>query len=387
MGDGTLLQWLSDVAVAGTILSCAYTILAAVLVVRFRYRPSHSIATPEPVTLLKPLCGSEPGLAPRLGAFCAQDYAGPIQMVCGVQDRADGAIAAVEEVARAHPDADIVLEVNGRDHGSNRKVSNLVNMATRISHGVVILSDSDIEVEPGYVADVVATLQQPGIGAVTCLYHGIPGAAGLWPRVAALAINTQFLPNAVVAMSLGLAKPCFGATVALRAEALKRIGGFSALADTLADDYALGEAVRAGGPDVAVAPGLVGHACFQASARELFLHQIRSARTIRGIDPIGYVGSIITNPLPFAAAALACGAAGGVMALAAAVACRMILCVTVERSFSLRHQDYWLIPVRDLFDFAVYMASFFAGKVSWKGYRYRVNGDGSLIEDSQAGGH
>ena len=103
MGDETLLQWLSDVAVTGTILSCAYTVLATVLVIRFRNRIGLANAKPEPVTLLKPLCGTEPDLARRLAAFCAQDYAAPIQMVCGVQDRADGAIAAVEKVAAPAP--------------------------------------------------------------------------------------------------------------------------------------------------------------------------------------------------------------------------------------------------------------------------------------------
>lgn len=385
MGDETLLSWLSDLCIAGAVLGCAYTLLAAALVVRFRHLIGRRTAVEEPVTLLKPLCGDEPDLARRLSSFCAQDYTAPVQVVFGVQDRTDRAIAAVEAVARAHPDVDIVLEVNGRPHGSNRKVSNLVNMAARIRHGVVILSDSDIEVGRDYLADVVATLLRPGVGAVTCLYHGVPGAPGLWPRMAALTINAQFLPNAVVAMSLGLAKPCFGATIALRTDTLNRLGGFPALADTLADDYALGEAVRAGGQEVAVAPGVVGHACFQASARDLFLHQVRSARTIRGIDPVGYVGSIITNPLPFAVAALAMGAAGGVAAVAAAVACRLLLCRAVERSFGLPRQDYWLLPARDLFDCAVYMASFFAGRVSWKGYRYRVNADGTLIEDSHTG--
>jgi ceramide glucosyltransferase len=385
MDDDTLLLWLQNMCVAGAVLGCAYTLLAAFLVARFKHLIGRRAAVAEPVTLLKPLCGDEPGLTARLESFLAQDYAAPVQVVLGVQDRADPAIAAVEALREAHPQANIALEVNGRNHGSNRKVSNLANMAVRIRHGIVVLSDSDIDVGPGYLGGVIATLQQPGVGAVTCLYHGVVGAPGLWPRMAALAINTQFLPNAVVAISLGLAKPCFGATIALRAETLKRLGGFPALADTLADDYALGEAVRAGGQEVAVAPGVVGHACFHASARELFLHQVRSARTIRTIDPVGYIGSIVTNPLPFALAALATGATGGVAALAAAIACRLLLCRGIEHSFGLSRQDYWLLPARDLFDFAVYTASFFAGKVSWKGYRYRVNQDGNLIEDSHTG--
>jgi ceramide glucosyltransferase len=383
--EALLFHWLSDVCIAGAVLGCGYALVATVLAVRFRHLLGRPAPTDEPVTLLKPLCGDEPDLARRLSSFCRQDYGAPIQIVFGVQDRADRAIAAVDAVKRDCPDVDIALETSSRMHGSNRKVSNLVNMAARIRHEVLILSDSDIEVGPSYIADVVGTLQKPGIGAVTCLYHGVPGAPGLWPRIAALSINAQFLPNAVVAMSLGLAKPCLGATIALRAETLNRIGGFAALADTLADDYALGEAVRAGGEDVAVAPDTVGHACFPDGLRDLFLHHVRAARTIRSIDPIGYVGSVVTNPLPFALAGLLAGATGGVTAVVAAVFCRMLLCFVVERSFALPRQAYWLIPLRDLFEFAVYLASFFVGKVSWKGHRYRVSADGTLLQDPHTG--
>jgi ceramide glucosyltransferase len=385
--EATLFHWVWDVCIAGSVLGCGYALVATLLAVRFGRLNGRRAAAhrEEAVTLLKPLCGMEPDLSHRLSSFCRQDYAAPVQIVFGVQDRADRAIAEVEEVRRLHPAADIVLETNGRTHGSNRKVSNLVNMAARIRHDVLILSDSDIEVGPAYIGEVVGALQQPGVGAVTCLYHGVPGAPGLWPRLAALSINAQFLPNAVVALSLGLAKPCFGATIAVRAQTLNRLGGFIALADTLADDYALGEAVRVGGLETVVAPGTVGHACFPDGVRDLFLHHVRSARTIRSIDPIGYVGSIITNPLPLALVGLAGGAAGGVAAVAAAIACRMLLCFAAERAFRLPRQSYWLVPVRDLFEFTVYVASFFVGNVSWKGHRYRVDADGTLIQDPRTG--
>jgi ceramide glucosyltransferase len=385
MGEESLLQLVSGYCVAGAVLGCLYTLVAAVLVVRFGRRRSADLEVREPITLLKPLCGAEPGLLSRLSPFCAQAYDAPVQLVFGTQDRADRAIGVVEQLRAKFPQADIDLKVDGRTHGSNRKVSNLSNMTMLARHDVLVLSDSDIEVGPDYLDGVVATLQQPGVGAVTCLYHGLPGSHGLWPQIAALSTNTQFLPNAVVAMTFGLASPCFGATIALRQETLNRIGGFPALADCLADDYALGEAVRVTGQDVAVAPGSVGHACFHASASELLLHQIRSAKTIKGIDPVGYIGSIITNPLPLALMALLGGTASGVMAVAAAVICRSILCFAVEKVYGLPRQPYWLIPLRDLTEFAVYVASFFGGKVSWKGYRYRVMSDGTLVQDSHLG--
>jgi ceramide glucosyltransferase len=385
MIDDSLLHWISDICSAGAVLGCIYTLLAAVLTIKFARRQPHIPKIKEPVTLLKPLCGSEPGSLARLSSFCRQNYESSIQLVFGTQDRNDRVIAVVESVGKAFPGADIDLEVDARAHGSNRKISNLVNMIPQARNDVLILSDSDIEVGPSYVSGMVGMLQQPGVGAVTCVYHGVPGAPGLWSQIAALSTNTQFLPNAVVAITCKLAKPCFGATIAMRRETLDGFGGFPALADTLADDFALGEAVRAGGLDVEVAPGSVGHACFHASASELFLHQIRSARTVRSIDPVGYAGSIITNPLPLALLAVMTGAGVGLLTVAAAVVCRLILCRAVESAFALPRQPYWLLPLCDLGEFAVYVASFFGGKVSWKGYRYRINADGTFVQDSQIG--
>ena len=129
-------------------------------------------------------------------------------------------------------------------------------------------------------------------------------AKDVWTRLSALAINSQFLPQAITAVSLGLAKPCCGATIALRRSMLDRIGGFGALADVLADDHAIGVAVRSAGYEVVTAPFLVGHRCFEDSLRQLLRHQIRVARTIKSIDPIAYAGTI-DNPSLAACADLA----------------------------------------------------------------------------------
>src|SRR5262249_13591328 len=159
----------------------------------------------------------------------------------------------------------------------------------------IVLSDSDIDVESTYLADVIAELQRPGVGAVTCLYHGIAGE-GLWSRLSAMSINTYFLPNVVVGRSMRLAQPCFGATIALRRETLEEIGGLEAFADCLADDYEIGVAVRRAGYEVAILPFSVGHVCFERTAGELLRHQVRQARTIRTIDPVGYAAAIVSHP-------------------------------------------------------------------------------------------
>jgi ceramide glucosyltransferase len=243
-----------------------------------------------------------------------------------------------------------------------------------------VLSDSDIVVGPGYARAIVALLARLNVGAVTCLYHGISGE-GLWERLSALAINLHFLPEAITAVSLGMTKPCFGATVALRRSMLERIGGFAPFADELADDYAIGLAVRAAGYEVAIAPFLVGHRCFESSLRQVVRHQLRVARTIKTIDPIGYAGSIITHPLPLALIGMLSGGAGAALVAVAALASRLALCRCVERRFGLPRESFWLIPLQDLIAFGVYVASFFGATVHWRGAEYRVGSDGTLIEE------
>jgi ceramide glucosyltransferase len=252
-------------------------------------------------------------------------------------------------------------------------------MLPRARHDTLVLSDSDIAVEPDYLRSLTSLLAAPRVGAVTCLYHGIDGE-GLWARFSALAINAQFLPHAIVAVSLGLAKPCFGATIALRRSVLERVGGFTALADVLADDHAVGVAVRSAGYEVVTAPFLVGHHCFEESFRQLFRHQMRVARTIKSIDPVAYAGTIVTHPWPFALLALLGGDPAAIMVAIAVLVARVTLCRCVEWRFGLPRQNYWLIPLHDLIAFTVYATSFFGATVHWRGADYRVAPNGSLIE-------
>ena len=379
-GDGLIL-WIGNFCVAAATIGCIYTLIAAALALRFGRRHG-ATAQPQPsVTILKPLCGREPDLFARLMAFGRQQYDGPVQIVFGSQDRADPAISVVHGLQATHPDLAVELAVDPRAYGTNRKVSNLVNMAPLVRNDVVVLSDSDIEVEPTYLNDVVAELQRPGVGAVTCLYHGVAGS-GFWSRLSAMSINTYFLPNVVLARSLGLAQPCFGATIALRRETLDEIGGFDAFANCLADDFAMGEAVRASGYDVAIPSFSVGHVCFERSARELLRHQMRQSCTIRSIDPVGYAGAIITHPFALALIGALLGSSLGLLVAALAVVCRTILTIAVERAFGLPRQQYWLVPLRDLMAFTTFVSGFFGTTVSWRGSRYRVLSDGSVVQES-----
>ena len=369
--------WLICMAIA--ICGSVYALFAAYLTARMTSRPAAKTSDFPAVTILKPLYGAEPDLGPNLSSFCVQDYTGAVQMVCGIQNAVDPARQIVAQVSSSNPSVAIELVSNDRQYGSNRKISNLINMMERVAHPVLILSDSDMRAGPHYLSYVVGALQLPGVGAVTCLYRGLPGP-GLWSRLAAMNIDQRFLPNVLVGLRLGLAKPCFGSTIALRAETLAQIGGFAAFKDQLADDYLIGDAVRALGLSVAIPPILVGHSCPESRFSEVWAHELRWARTIRLVDATGYAGSVITHPLPFALAAVALGGFSilGVGSVLAALVCRALIPLQLRRIEPDTQPSLWLLPFRELLSFAVFLASFRPAPVTWRGHTYDVGSDGTL---------
>ncbi len=331
------------------------------------------------VSILKPLFRAEERLLENIESHLHQDYPGEIQFVFGVQDPNDSAIPVVRSLIASHPERDIELVVNAAAHGGNRKVSNLINMAEVARHPVIVAADSDVAVGPNYLRTLAAALAQPGVGAVTCLYRGL-ASGGFWSRMSAMAVHDHFLPTTILGLALGLARPCLGATVALSRETLSRIGGFETVANQLADDYAIGQAVRAAGLNVVVSPMLVAHAFEERSFREMVRHELRWARTIFTVDPVGYVGSGLTHALPLALIGAALrGVDGlGMAAVLCALAFRLFLKYRLTRQFELPDPGYALLFVRDILSFAIYLASFWSTKVAWRGQDFGVARDGTL---------
>jgi ceramide glucosyltransferase len=369
--------WLICSALA--IVGSAYLAYAAVLLRRLSGLVPPSLQSGREVTILKPLCGAEPELEANLASFCVQDYTGPIQVVFGVSEAGDPAAAIARRLIARFPGTDIELAIGDRAHGANRKISNVMNMVSRAKHDTIVLSDSDIKVDRAYLRQVVAALEEPGVGLVTCLYRGISDV-GLWSRLGAMAINHHFLPSVLVGLRLGLARPCFGSTIAIKRETLDRIGGFGSFANQLADDYATGKAVRGLGLRVAVPPLIVDHVCSEPTWRALVRHEVRWARTIRLIDPAGHAGSIVTHPLPFALAAVALNGldAIGLGIIALVLVCRVLAPVQIDRMRGSHGGSLWLTPFRDLVSFVMFLASFLPGRVIWREQRFAVRSDGTL---------
>jgi ceramide glucosyltransferase len=406
-----------------------YTLAAAVLAGRWRPGAIGPVVDAPSVTILKPLFGDEPKLAENLGTFLRQDYPGAVQMVCGVgsaDDPAVGGLPASYPSSRRKPgpmdtgegddekrfelepptvvsmgpgfrrddeknkDHDkgigenLILSIATHTHGSNGKISNLTNMQPHAIHDLLVLSDSDIAVEPDYLTRIAVAIAQPGVGAVTCLYAG-RGDAGLWSRIAAAGISYQFLPSVMIGLATGLAKPCMGSTIALRRETLDAIGGFVRFADILADDHAMGAAVRELGLTIVVPRMIVIHGCTETNFLALARHELRWNATVRALDKAGFIGSIVTHPFALAVIAFAMG--GGAMAawlILAAFLSRMVLAFRIDRLAGRRTMPLWLLPARDIVSFALYIATFFVRSVDWRGAKLRMEKDGRVSAGSES---
>lgn len=364
-------------AIGLVLASLGYLALAIERVIRLRSRLAQPVTgnfTP-PLTVMKPLCGIEPELADNLRSFCRQDY-GTFQIVCGVRDPNDEAIAVVEGIKREFPDHDITLVVDERAVGSNLKVCNLANMADAARHDILVISDSDMRVGPDYLKSVAAPFASPKVGAATCIYSASARAAngGLASRLGAMFINDWFLPSALIAIAFGRLSFCFGATMAVRRRVVEKFGGFAALAHHIADDYLLGRKVTEEGHKIAFVPYVVENITFEQDLKGLFAHELRWARTIRAVQPLGYTLSFITEAVPLALLAaipvyVATASAAMAMApLACALALRLALHYAVSAAVGPKGSlTPRLIPLRDLFSAAVRIASFFGTRVIWRG--------------------
>ncbi|WP_072383421.1 bacteriohopanetetrol glucosamine biosynthesis glycosyltransferase HpnI [Novosphingobium sp. NDB2Meth1] len=371
----SLIGWLVlALAAIGTL----YWAIATWALARFLRRERPAAARSEAVTLLKPLYGAEPQLEANLASFLRQTHQGPVQMVCGVQREDDPAAETVRAMQARHPTARIDLVIDSTRHGANVKIGNLINMMARAEHDIVVLSDSDMAVEPSYLAQVLAALDRPGIGAVTCLYHG-RGDAGFWSRLAAAGPSYQFLVGLVFGKVMGLAEPCMGSTIALRRSTLEAIGGFEAFADVLADDHAIGAAVRAHGLGIAIPPVLLAHASAETSLAQVWRQELRWAATIRALQPGGYAGSVIGFPLALAMLGSLVHPLPGLYVVAAASAARLYTKRVVDRHAGTSTAPFWLLPVRDGLSLAVFVASYFVRVVDWRGTRLRMEHEGQII--------
>jgi len=380
-----ILRTLQIVAVVGIVSSSLYYLLcfwSAAKFLRERdagegVRPTRALP---PISILKPLKGTDPEIYESFRSHCLQDYP-EYEIIFGVSDANDPVIESVKALQREFPDRRIELVVSPKILGANVKVSNLAQMLLEAHHDYLIVNDSDIRVETSYLRRVTEPLADLHVGMVTCLYRGVAGAT-LGSRLEALGIGTDFCPSVLAARQLEGIHFGLGSTLAFRRAELAKIGGFTSFADYLADDYELGKRIAGLGLSVQLSEVVVETYLPSYTLREFFAHQLRWARGVRDARKGGYFGLVFTFGIlwAFLAAVASGGALWAYSALALTLSLRLAVAWVVGWHVVKDRQVLkyaWLIPLRDLVAAAVWLASLGGHTVTWRGDRFRLR-DGKL---------
>jgi ceramide glucosyltransferase len=381
-----ILRIIAIAAAVGTFAAITYSILCLWSAGRFlRWRrafsPQPEAALP-PVSILKPLKGTDPGMYESLRSHCRQNYR-EYEILFGVSDPNDPAIELVERISAEFPDCRVQLVVCPKSLGANAKVSNLAQMLPKARYDCLLVNDSDIRVGPDYLQRVMSCMVEPSVGMVTCLYRGVPGPT-LGSRLESLGISADFCAGVLAAWLVeGRIRFGLGSTLAFRRSDLEALGGFEALVDYLADDYELGRRMAAMGKEVKLAPEVVETYLPAYTLREFLAHQLRWARTIRDSRPAGYAGLVFTFTLPWAVLAVIFSGGGmwswyllGVAAaFRAAVAMVVGAKVLRDRNAIVRPL---LLLLHDFIAVPLWLAGFAGRTVTWRGDSFKLK-DRKLI--------
>lgn len=332
-----------------------------------------------PVSILKPIKGLETEAFKNLSSFCEQDYP-TFELLFGVAEPQEPAIAVVEELQRAYPEREIRLVV-GSTFGSNRKASLLHHLTKQAQYETLVISDSDMRVRPDYLRRVVAPLADDRIGLVTCPYRG-GGAGKLTAQLEALYMGMTFLPLVVVASRLLKLPFAMGSTAVLRRGQLSLVGGFTAIADYLADDYQLGARMAQLGLKVHLSDYVVTSVLGNPTFQELWHREVRWARCNRVSRPLAYPGLVLTFSTPLALLLLLVTDFEPAAWLSLGLSLLLRWLVTWRISGytgdeTARRSLIWL-PVRDLLSAAVWCAGSVGRQVVWRGERFVLERDGRM---------
>lgn len=364
----------------------AYALISLVCARKYFKNAAHVTDHPASpgVSILKPVKGMDEDSYDNFASFCSQQYAGNLQLVFAVASPDDPVIPVIRQLMDDFTHHDISLVINPALHGPNYKVSNLINAFPHAQHEIIIVSDSDIFVEPDYLQSVTAHFSDPQIGLVTSLYR-TSDVHGIATALEATGFTVEMIPNVMVARQLEGLTFALGASMAVRREALAAIGGFDALAGYLADDYQLGNKIHRAGWQIALDPCYVESVIKTENLMTVLSRQLRWARTMRVSRPGGYLASGITLPFPAAllATLLAPSPVIGLAAVALLYGVRLGVSTIYSRSFvrdGLFPRWLWLIPLRDMLAFFTWALSFLGNRVEWRGSRFVLKPGGKIEE-------
>ena len=375
MHPETIAQALLVLIFGGALVYCFLTVIASYDYAATRV---HAPCEPVPISVLKPLHGFEQDLEENLRSAFRQDYP-DFEILFAVHSEDDQAIPVVEKLRLEFPGIPARLIVTGDPPFHNAKVFSLVRLMQEARHDLLVMTDSDVRVEPGMLERIAAEFQDPRAGLATCPYCCIPGK-GFWPLVAALGMNTEFLEGILVARLIEGMRFGVGPAMAARRKAIEAIGGFERLHNYLAEDFMMGRLVAGAGYRVILSSSVVEHRVGTRNFRQAAGQRLRWARSTRRSRPIGYLGQLFTSPIPPILMLWALHPAWWPLVLAAVFFRTGTAGIATEWALSdqLTRKYWWLIPLHDVFGFLIWLAGFFGSTVQWRSRRYRLYPDGTI---------
>ncbi len=325
----------------------------------------------EPVTVLKPLCGADDNLERNLRTFFEQDYE-DLELVFGVKGETDPAIEVVRKLQRQYPQVRSQLVVHNLERGLNPKVSNLRAMMSFVHTDLVVISDSNIRVQSGYVRELVETKRSSGAALVTNLIRGY-GRRTFGARMDALHLNAEIAAGAAIPTVLGN-HPMVGKSMLFRLSTLQELGGLASVAHILAEDYVIGRMFHEAGQRIVLAPTPIENDCGNASVSAFFQRHLRWGMIRLRMQPLAFVLEPLSKPWFIAMLA----PVGGVPLLAAAV---WALTLSTVRDWTQAvllggRVSLFDIPasiVRDIVAIAAWFAAPFRRHIRWRQTRVRVS--------------
>ena len=365
---------------AAAVGSCVYRCVTLAAIERFRSR--HPVRTTEQplVSILKPVRGLEADTYACFASYCRLHYPS-YELLFGIQDADDPALPILRQLQQDFPAVPMRVVVSDVRCGANLKVCNLVNLLPLARGDILVMSDSDTVAAPDYLDGMVGALADPQVGLVTLVYRG-EGAASWSAALESLGLSAAFFPS--VALAIAFVSPGFalGPTIALRRDTLARLGGLEPLSDTLAEDYQLGRRVRDLGLQVHFPREVLSTRLPDTRLREVLRHRLRWARTQRICQPAGYAAALLTHGSIWCGLLAALHGFHGPALLLWLGQQALHWFSTLHASRVLGCRDtrrwMWLLPLSDLVEFGLWVASWLGSTVTWRGDSYRVSPGGHL---------
>jgi ceramide glucosyltransferase len=393
-------MWYALLALAllGTASSTVFLILALIAARRYRrYAENARLsanAVPEsslpPVTLLKPVHGMEPRLRENLESFFRQDYPN-FEIIFGARSADNTALGVVDELRALYPNVRCKIVLSGLPTWPNAKVFSLDKMIARSASDYFVISDSDVEVGPDFLRNVIPPLLDPKNGLLTCVYRGVP-ARSFWSSLEALGMSVEMTSGVLLADMLEGMRFALGAVIATKREALEKIGGIAATADYYSDDFVLGNLAWAAGYNVVLSHYIVDHVLIPSSFLRTFGHQVRWMKSTRYSRPRGHLGSGLTFAVPFGLLGIISSTSLGhpvlgIALLGISILNRMIQSLAIGWSVACDPRALrlcWLYPLRDLLGFITWAASYTSRSFFWRGETYQFTPGGKIIPQQRA---